>query len=737
MAEATSTPAEIESGAMERVAVLLPLPFDEAYDYGVPPGLAVGPGSFVRVSFGPREVVGVVWGEGQGDIDAARLKDVQEVLETPPMTEPLRRLVEWAADYTLANKGSVLRLAMSVPAALEPPRLRTVYRLGSHTPARATAARARVLALLRDGPPRSAAELAAEAGVSGGVVRSLADLGALEAFAVPDAEVFDRPDGDWPGPTLSDTQGDVAEALSAPVADGTFTVTLLDGVTGSGKTEAYFEAVATALRAGKQVLVMLPEIALSAQWLSRFRIRFGCDPAVWHSELGARHRRETWRAVAQGNAAVVVGARSALWLPFRTLGLIVVDEEHDAAFKQEDGVIYHARDMAVVRARFENCPAVLVSATPSLETIVNTDAGRYSRQHLPDRHGGAQLPRIDAIDLRDAPPPRGQWLSPPLRNAIAETLAAKEQALLFLNRRGYAPLTLCRACGHRLECPSCSAWLVEHRFAGTLNCHHCDYRQALPTACPSCQTEASFVACGPGVERLVEEVDALFPDARWAILTSDTVHGPAQAQAVVEAIVAREIDLLVGTQMVAKGHHFPMLTLVGVVDADLGLAGGDLRAAERTYQMLHQVAGRAGRAERPGRVLLQTHAADHPVMAALVSGDRDAFMAQEAAAREAHGLPPFGRLAAVIATGPNEAETERIAGAFARRARADEAQTGIRVLGPAPAPMRLLRGRHRFRLLFKSPRGRLLQPHLRRWLADLQKPPRVRLQVDIDPQSFM
>ena len=721
------------------VAVLLPLPLERAYDYAVPDELAAGiaPGSFVRVSLGRVERVGVVWGAGDGDVDPACLKPLTAVMEAPPMTEPLRQLVDWAADYTLAQRGAVLRMAMSVPGALEPAPVRTAYRLGQGEPARMTEARTRVLALLKDGSPRTAAEIAREAGVGTGVVRGLASLGAIEAVLVRDVATFGRPNTRGAGPILSEAQRRGAEALSAALASDAFSVTVLDGVTGAGKTEVYFEAISAALDAGHQVLVLLPEIALSAQWLARFRARFGVAPAVWHSELGTRRRRETWRAVAEGRARVVVGARSALWLPFRSLGLIVVDEEHDAAFKQEDGVVYHARDMAVVRARLEGCPAVLVSATPSLETVVNVEKGRYGSVRLPDRHGGARLPAIETVDLRETPPERGAWLAPALRSALAETLEAGEQALLFLNRRGYAPLTLCRACGHRFHCPNCSAWLVEHRFTGTLDCHHCGFRKPQPEACPACEAEERFAACGPGVERLAEEVDGAFPGARWAVLTSDTVHGPSQVQDLVDAIMGHEIDVLIGTQMVAKGHHFPQLTLVGVVDADLGLAGGDMRAAERTYQLLHQVGGRAGRGGRPGRVVLQTYAVEHPVIAALASGDRDAFMAREAAAREAHGLPPYGRLAAVIASGPNESETLRAASMLARIARAEQKSIGFQVLGPAPAPLRLLRGRHRFRLLFKAPRGVLLQPHMRRWLAALDRRTRTRLQVDIDPHSFM
>ena len=721
------------------VAVLLPLPLDRAYDYAVPEELAadIAPGSFVRVPLGRVERIGVVWGEGEGDVAPARLKPVTAVLVSPPMTESLRRLIDWAADYTLAQRGAVLRMAMSVPAAVEPPPMRTAYRRGQGEAPRMTEARRRVLALLQDGPPRTAAEIARKANVGTAVVRGLATLGTIEAVSVREVSAFGRPDTRRAGPILSDAQADAANALREAVAAGEFSVTVLDGVTGAGKTEVYFEAVAAALDADYQVLVMLPEIALSAQWLGRFRARFGVEPAVWHSELGTRQRRETWRAVAEGRAEVVVGARSALWLPFPSLGLIVVDEEHDAAFKQEDGVVYHARDMAVVRARLEGRPAVLVSATPSLETVVNIENGRYGRVRLPDRHGGARLPAIETIDLRETPPERGAWLAPALRVALAETLEAGEQALLFLNRRGYAPLTLCRACGHRFHCPNCSAWLVEHRFAGTLDCHHCGYRRGLPEACPACEAEDRFAACGPGVERLAEEVDGAFPGARWAVLTSDTVRGPSQVQDLVDAIAAHEVDVLIGTQMVAKGHHFPQLTLVGVVDADLGLAGGDMRAAERTYQLLHQVGGRAGRGELPGRVMLQTYAAEHPVMMALAAGDRDSFMAREAAARETHGLPPYGRLVAVIASGPNEAETLRAASALARTARAEEKSLGFQVLGPAPAPLKLLRGRHRFRLLFKAPRGVLLQPHLRRWLESLDRRTRAHLQVDIDPHSFM
>ena len=728
--DATSGSAETN-----RVAVLLPLPFEHEYDYRVPAGMSVPPGTFVTVPFGRRAATGVVWGEARGEIEAERLKDIDAALDSPAMTEALRNLVDWVAAYTLAKRGSVLRMAMSVPAALDPPPTRIAYRIGGEPPARMTVARERVLALLGDGLPRTASEIAHESGAGTGVVQGLVKSETLAATRLPVEGTFAAPDWRRAGPTLSSEQTIAAEALSARVLDDAFSVNLLDGVTGSGKTEVYFEAIATALEAGRQALVMLPEIALGAQWLRRFRERFGTEPAVWHSELGARARRETWRAVARGHASVVVGARSALWLPYPRLGLIVVDEEHDQAFKQEDGVIYHARDMAVVRARLEQCPIALSSATPALESVENVREGRYQRLRLPDRHGGATLPEIAAVDLRVTPPPRGGWLSPPLRTGLQDALAAGEQAMLFLNRRGYAPLTLCRKCGHRLECPNCSAWLVEHRFAGTLNCHHCGHHIKLPETCPSCDAEEALAACGPGVERIAEEIQVLFPGARAEIVTSDTVYGPQAAEALIHRIVAQEIDILIGTQMIAKGHDFPMLTLVGVVDADLGLAGGDLRAAERTYQLLQQVAGRAGRAERPGRVLLQTYMPEHPVMEALVSGDREAFLAREADARRDYGQPPFGRLAGLILSGPNDAAVARTAAQLARIAR-QNADSEIEVFGPAPAAMSLLRGRYRHRLLIKAPRGTRLQPHIRAWMSRIDPPTGVRLQVDIDPYSF-
>lgn len=715
-----------------RVAVLLPLPLAGAYDYRVGEQ-PVAAGDFVVVPLGKRELVGVVWGEGTGDVDTGRLRVIGRRLDCPALPEVTRKFVDWVAAYTLAAPGAVLKMAMSVPSALEPAKALHALRLAPALPdMKMTEARRRVLDAAAHLPPLPAADLAREAGVGPAVVKGLCEAGALQQVEIARPPLFHAPDLNRPAPILSEGQQAAADALVTAL-DAGFSVQVIDGVTGSGKTEVYFEAVAAALAKGRQVLVLLPEIALSAQWLKRFTHRFGVAPAEWHSELSDAKRRDTWRAVASGEARVVVGARSALFLPYVDLGLIVVDEEHDGAFKQEDGVSYHARDMAVVRARLGGVPAVLASATPSLETLANIQVGRYVRLHLPDRHAGAALPEITAIDLRRHPPPRGMWLSPVLVDALEQTFAAGEQAMLFLNRRGYAPLTLCRKCGHRLQCPHCTAWLVEHRLAGRMVCHHCGHFIRPPAKCPECEAEDSFAACGPGVERIAEEAAHRFPGARVALMASDTVTGPHAAAEFVRQVADHEIDLLIGTQIVAKGYHFPMLTLVGVVDADLGLEGGDLRAAERTHQLLSQVAGRAGRAERPGRVMLQTYQPDHPVMRALMSGDRDGFIASEADTRRDAGMPPYGRLAALVVSGPDAAQLDDFTRRLARAAPRDPA---LQVLGPAPAPLALLRGRHRRRFLIKAARTANLHAALRDWLASVPVQGGIRVQVDVDPYSF-
>ena len=718
-----------------RVPVMLPYPFPGPFDYRVPPGMDPQPGDVVLVPLNRREEVGVVWdcASDQGVPDR-KLKPVSGMIDTPPMLPALRQFVDWVAGYTLSPPGEVMAMALRIVAPGLGVRATGWRRADPLPEARLTEARRKVLDALAELEPRAGISLARAAGVGTGVVRGMADAGLLVPTVLAIEPPFAIPDPEHPGQVLAPDQEAAAATLRQAVAARDFSVTLLDGVTGSGKTEVYLEAVAECLRQGRQALVLLPEIALSSQWLERFERRFGVAPAVWHSDLTSRVRRVTWRAVAQGAAAVVVGARSALFLPFPNLGLIVIDEEHETAFKQEEGVVYHARDMAVVRARFCSAPAVLVSATPSLETLANVEAGRYRRLTLPMRHGGAVLPAVAAVDMRATPPERGRFLAPPLIAAVRDTLARGEQAMLFLNRRGYAPLTLCRHCGHRMQCPNCTAWLVEHRVRRALQCHHCGHTVPIPEECPACGAANSLVPVGPGVERITEEAAARFPEARRLVMASDTLPGPDAAAAAAHAIEAREVDLIIGTQIVAKGWHFPHLTLVGVVDADLGLAGGDLRAAERTVQLLHQVAGRAGRAEAPGRVLLQTFSPEHPVMQALVEGDLATFMAREAAQRRPGHWPPYGRLAALIVSADSAAVADALARDLGRAAPRGE---GMEVLGPAPAPLSVLRGRHRRRLLLKTRRDVAVQPILREWLGKVAVTRGARVDVDVDPVSFL
>ena len=732
------------------VSVLVPVAVAAPYTYRAP--ASCQPGDIVSVPLGTRDVTGVVWDDPPDkSIGHNRLRPINGTFEAPPLKAEIRRFVDWVADYTLTQRGMVLRMVLRAPGALEPEAPVPGVRLAGAPPERMTAARERVLAMLREtaqeawsadgatgmqiNPSWTKSGLAAAAGVSPGVVQGLVEAGTLETVMMPARPVALPPDPDYGAPALSPEQQAAAEHLRTAVGGGGYSVTLLDGVTGSGKTEVYFEAVAAAVKAGRQVLILLPEISLTADFLERFGLRFGTRPAEWHSQAAPRARERVWRGVADGSLQVVVGARSALFLPFADLGLIVVDEEHDLAYKQEERAFYSARDMAVVRGHLAGFPVVLSSATPSIESRVNADAGRYTRIVLSDRYKAASLPDIEAVDMRNDQPETGRFLSPPLVEAVTETLEQNEQALLFLNRRGYAPLTLCRTCGHRFQCPNCSTWLVEHRFRGVLLCHHCGHAEKRPEACPACGDTESLVPIGPGVERLAEEVAMRFGQARTIVLSSDLAGGVDRMRLELSSIAKGECDIVIGTQLVAKGHNFPFLKLVGVVDADLGLAHGDLRAAERTFQLLSQVTGRAGRMGGASRALLQTYAPDHPVIRAIVSGDREAFYEKEIAERRAAGLPPFGRLAAIVVSGVERGEAQGYAAAFRRAAPQEPA---VSVLGPAEAPLAVVRGRHRWRLLVQAPRSANMQAYIRKWLEAAPRPrASLRVQVDIDPQSFL
>jgi len=717
------------------VSVLLPIPAERPYTYAVGAHMQLAPGDIVRVPLGPRQVFGVVWDNETDDIAASKLKSVLDKSDCPPLRDTMLRFIEWVAQYTLSPPGMVLRMVLRTPAAYDPPAPQEGLRFSGVEPERMTSARAKVLELVREGYMWTKPGLAHAAGVSASVVEGLVKLGTFDKIEIPPQPIVAKPDADFAKPELSQRQASAAEQLVAHVKSGKNPVTLLDGVTGSGKTEIYFEAMAQTFKNCKQVLVLLPEIALTSGFLERFEKRFGSKPAQWHSDITPKMREKTWRQVATGEVQVVVGARSALYLPFCDLGLIIVDEEHEAAFKQEDRVYYNARDMAVVRGSIAGAPVILSSATPSIESRVNANLGRYHYIRLEERYKQAAMPDLRVIDMRKNPPARGKFISPVLIGEISAALERGEQSLIFLNRRGYAPLTLCRVCGHRFQCDDCSAWLVEHRFRGQLVCHHCGHNEPVPEACPACGTLDHLVACGPGVERLGEEILELFGDKRIMVLSSDMAGGAKRMRLELDAIAKGEADIIIGTQLVAKGHNFPLMTCVGVIDADLGLSNGDPRATERTFQLLSQVTGRAGRSGRKSIGLIQTYQPGHPVIEAIISGEREQFYEREIAARKSAGLPPFSRLASMVISSAERKKAETYANVVRRAAKPDE---DISVLGPAEAPIARIRGRYRFRLLFRAQKANTLHAYIRRVIDQSPKPRGdLRLLVDIDPQSFL
>jgi primosomal protein N' (replication factor Y) len=724
-----------------QISVLLPIPLGQCYDYTIPNTIKeLTTGDFVEVPFGPRTLTGVVWGKQSNDaFDKKKIKQIKSKLNITGLSKSTRAFVDWVAKYTMSPPGAILKMVLCAPSALEPPKETPLFSLPSsfneHTNSKITKQRQAVI----DISPKhmTACQIAKKSGVSNNVVSSMVKAGLLEKHLIPEKANFKKPDTNLAHALkLSEEQKNAAKKLISKVGKG-FSSTLLYGVTGSGKTEVYFSAVAKALEQNKQVLVMLPEIALTSQWLNKFKHRFGVTPAEWHSDMKEKDRRITWRAIADGSAKIVVGARSALFLPFNDLGLIVIDEEHDHAFKQEEKTLYQGRDMAVVRAKICDIPIILASATPSLETINNVNEGRYDRVDLKNRFSGVSMPKISIINMKKdmAEIDNNRWISPTLEEAIKLRLTKQEQSLLFLNRRGYAPLTLCRSCGHRMQCPNCTSWLVEHKHRKRLVCHHCDYSAPLAKKCPECGAENEMTACGPGVERIHEEVLELFPDAKIAMITSDTVSNHEKASTIISKITNHEVDIIIGTQMLAKGHHFPSLTLVGAIDADVGLSGGDLRAAEKTFQILNQVAGRAGREEKPGEVMLQTYEPESMVMQALETGDKNRFIQIESEGRKILKMPPFGKLAAIIVSGKDKDKTYQAAQNLGRSA--PYMIKGITVLGPAEAPIHKLRNNYRYRLLLKTERNINVQKIIEMWLDKVKTPSSIKIKIDIDPYSFM
>lgn len=727
---------DLPAVATRRAKVVVLAPMETALDYLIPDDLDLRVGDHVWVPLGHAKIRGLV-AEIYESAEAAKLKPIASRIDDPRVPEASLRFWLWAAGWTLTAPGTFLKGCLQ---ALKTPKAQARYGYVRNDieAIKPTPKQARVLesAVL----PLTAAELAQAAGVTPGVVQTLEKNGWLDKVELS-TEGFAVPDPDHKTPSLNPDQTAADRLLQNEWDRQGFAPVLLDGVTGSGKTEVYLETVARALRDDPtaQVLVLLPEIALTTAVMGRLESRFGVPPVQWHSAVSASQRRRIWEGVAAGEARLIVGARSALFLPYKNLRLIVIDEEHDGSYKQEEGVRYQARDLAVMRAHRDGFMVVLASATPSLETLTNAQKERYVWVRLESRHGTAQLPDISLIDMKAHSPDAGPtgdkwWLSDPLVAEITETLQRHEQVLLFLNRRGYAPLVLCRACGERMTSPRTDSWLVEHRASGRLVCHLTGFSMKKPDRCPHCGALDSLTSIGPGVERILEEVQERFPQARAEIFSSDTTPDADSSAALIKRVEDHEIDILIATQAAAKGHNFLNLTLVGIVDADLGLKGGDLRAAERTFQLLAQATGRAGRATKPGRAVLQTYTPEHPVMQALQAQDREAFYAYEQMSRDIAQFPPYGRLGAVILSAKNNGLLNR----FARElALAIPNTEGIDVYGPADAPLSLVRGMWRKRFLVRADRNRDLQGFMTAWLKSLKAPNAVRVVTDIEPYSFL
>ena len=721
----------------EVIAVVTTEPFARFLDYLAPEG-GCKLGSFLILPLGKRKVLGVVWGPGEGNYEHSKLRSAASVINVPPMSYTMRKFLEVVSDYTITPLNLILRLCTRVPDLTKPSVTQKVFSLVSNysdfkrTPQRDLL----ISALSKNKMNRlSSKEIVSISGVSSAVIAAAVRAGILDEERIERDSPYPTLDPKFNPKKLNLSQIEAYKAIRDLQQQNNFTPILLQGVTGSGKTEIYLEAVANALENGQQVLVLLPEIALTSEFFNRVKNRFGEKPAEWHSGITLAERRRVWKMVSSGGAKLVIGARSALFLPFMNLGLVIVDEEHDQSYKQEDGVIYNARDMAVLRSSIEGSVVILASATPSLESWVNAKNGKYKHVSIHERYGQATLPSLLAIDLRKEKLKSNEWISGSLEESVTECLQNKEQSLLFLNRRGYSPTTVCRACGSQISCDECDARMVEHRFINRLMCHQCGHTKVMPEKCPSCGIEGNLAVIGPGVERLAEEAQKKFSTATISVLSSDLYGSAKSLKAEIQKISEGNVDIIIGTQLVAKGHNFPKLRLVGVIDVDIGLQGSDLRAAERTYQLVRQVSGRAGRTDNKGRALIQTYQPEHPVVEAIIKGNDNDFWVSEAKQRKLACMPPFGKLVGIIISSTNLDNVMMLANQLKKNTHPLNI-VGARVYGPAPAPVARIKGRHRIRFLVKSPKISGLQDAIRNWVSTVSLKGDIRLSIDIDPQSF-
>ena len=738
----------------KEVAVLLIGPFNDTFDYLIEENInEISPGQIVLAPFRQRKVVGIIVSEGSKTVSKSKLKNVIDIYELDPIPLPTIDLISFLANWNCVYKGLVLKMVLSPLEAIISPQYNKVYKynledglsIDSIDNKKLRSKRKLVLdALVNSDKEVYETSLIQDIGVSKTILKDMVNKNLIVEKLIKIKPDFSKnfiksndikKENDKP---LNEHQKNAVDKINKSIKKNEADCFLLDGVPGSGKTETYFETVQTCLDERKQVLILLPEIALTPDWQKRFYNKFNFNPLVWHSDISKKKRKEIWLSALSGTAGVIVGARSALMIPISKLGLIVVDEEHEPAFKQEENVRYNARDMAVYRAKRSSATIVLASATPSLETFYNMRMGKYIHLTLPKRATGADMPDIKLLDLKLHPPQKGNWISPLLINQIQDKLLKKEQTLLFLNRRGYAPLRVCNSCGNKVKCINCETWLVEHRLDNLLTCHHCGYSKHISNICEVCGNKDQMKSCGPGVERIEEEVQRLFPEAKSITLSSDTMKNQNLLTNAIEQIKNSEVDIIIGTQMVAKGHDFPKLKLVGIIDGDIGLSGGDLRASERSFQLLQQVAGRSGRhtagTNDKGLVYLQTFDTENPIIKAIAQNNRDDFFEKELISRKNANMPPYGRLAAIILSSKFESNLDSFSSDISRLAPSFK---NVKIFGPAPAPMYFLRGKYRRRFLIKSDKTVNIQKVLIDWTKKINKPSNINLTIDIDPFSFM
>lgn len=719
--------------------ILLPIIFDKSFSYYVNDAFNIEVGDVVLVNFMNRNCYGIVTKvEEELEKSNFKMKTILAKDDELKISPNLIKLIEFAASYNLAPKGLFLKLAISILNSSKIKENSQVFcKINKNPPqnVKITPKRQEIIDLFGKKSEILLSEIVNLAKTSSSTVNSLVKNGILtkeikkiaqkrEKFPEIEPNLFKLKE-------LSSDQQNAADFLNKKIAQNQHSVTLVDGVTGSGKTEIYFNVISKILKEKSgQILILLPEIILVNQLIKRFENIFNFKPQIWHSKINNNQKRDIFYALNNGEIEILISTRSAIFLPFSNLKLIIIDEEHEASFKQEDIVNYHGRDMAIARAKFENIPVILSSATPSLETFVNAKSGKYEHLILKSKFFNNKKTQIELVDMKNSDLEKGCFISKELEKEMQNCLENKKQILLFLNRRGYAPLTLCKSCGHKISCKDCSSYMSYHQSLNKLICHHCGSESKFNIACENCEEEDSFVTLGAGVERIHEEVKSLFPLSKTALMTSDSLNNQEESTKIIEKIINNEVDVIIGTQIIAKGHHFPNLSLVGIIDGDSSFNNANLRAGEKSFQLLTQVIGRAGREKHPAKIFLQSYNINNLVFKYIIEQNRDDFFNLEIQNRQIMQMPPFGKMIAIIFISKNEDLAincgKMIVSHFPN-------QENIEIFGPAPMPISKIRKNYYYRVLVKSDKKLNIQKLINNIISSFKTPNQVRIKIDVDP----